>query len=101
MTRLILLASRSRYVLSGQRHSQVLIRMESGRASAIAASTSATVAWDWRVRTSMPAALKRASASAMAALAAGEAAVHPAVSRNASRRGFRGGGVVGGPYRPG
>ena len=38
--RLSLLASRSRYVLSGQRPSQALIVRVSGAASAIAASTS-------------------------------------------------------------
>src|SRR6516225_2571304 len=93
MARLSLLASRSREVLSGQRHSQPLIRIESGRAGAIAASTAASCAWDWRVRTSMPAVLNRASASAMAALACGEATAQPAVSRNARRRGFRAAGA--------
>src|SRR6516164_1008857 len=56
---------------------------------------------DWRVRTSMPAPLNRASASAMACLAWGEATAQPAVSTKARRRGFRGAGALAGPNSPG
>jgi hypothetical protein len=83
------------------RISKSLIRIESSNAPAMSGSTASTMAWVVRVRTSTPAALIRAIACSMQALAGAPAIAHPAVSRNANRRGFRAEGARLGPSSPG